>query len=275
MTFQKALYFFQKKKYFLCLKILSFLYEKNPLKFEIYLLFFFCYLKLKKYPKAMHWIRLGFYQFPENVKIAQIYAYFCIVQKKDPQEALISLAKLTQEKKTPAFTDFLLSKYYLRLKDLERGYFFAQSAYHKKPDFFLFKNHFILVLTKLKAAEELEFFKNEPLAQRIMLKKELYPYVNLYPLEKIELLRKKRIVVLDKKIIHSPLYQYWFYKHYQKFLPYTKPMVKLQIYLEQGKKILKNKKKHNNKRLFDENKKKIIAFLIVITLLIYLFKEMW
>ncbi len=223
----------------------------------------------------MQWIRLAFHQFPENIKIAQIYAYFCVVQKKDPKETLIPLAKLTQEKHTPAFTDFLLSKYYLRLKDLERGYFFAQSAYHKKPNFFLFKNHFILILSKLKAAEELEFFKNEPLAKRIMLKKELYPSSFLYPLEKIELLRKKRIVVLDTKIIHSPLYQYWFYQHYQKFLPYTKPMVKLQAFLDQGKNLFKNKKKHNNKRFFDENKKKIVAFLIVITLLIYLFKEMW
>ena len=69
----------------------------------------------------MQWIRLAFHQFPENIKIARVMPIF-VLFKKDPKKPN-SFSKINPRKHTPAFTDFLLSKYYLRLKDLERGYF--------------------------------------------------------------------------------------------------------------------------------------------------------
>lgn len=272
----RALELFKEKKYKSCLTILKKAYFKNPLRAEIYLLFFFCHLKSGKKPLAMKWIREAFHQFPDHVKIAEAYAYFCAVFKKDPEEALIPLARLTRKKSASPFTDLILSRYHQRKGDLERSCLFARSAYEKNPKHPVFKNRLILLLHRLKSAEELKEFSSDGLTRKLSASlnaKELKN--NARPLEKIEILRKKAILLLNQKVLRSPLFQYWFYRKYGGFLPSTRPEVKLQIFMEQGRDFFKEQdlKKQNNHRLFDENSIRMLVWILLAALIFYLLKE--
>lgn len=279
MTLKKALYFYLKKDYNQCAKILKYLYYSCSFDPQVYYLGFLCFSKLKDRKKALKWLEFAYYQFPNNKKIAQSYAFFLLQWKKNTEEVLFPIEKLTSQKMPDTkdtFTHYLLSRFYYKRGDLEKAIFMIEAAL-LESDSSIFKDWYFFLVYKLRNQEAIDENRGEMFFKKIFADIKLNQFSLLkHPFSKLFFSIKKGAFIMDKSLIENEIFNKLYFDVFKRFLSDT-PSTKMLIL--KANDLLKKenfyKKNSKNRGFFDENFLKIISALVLISLLYYLYKEVF
>lgn len=278
MKIYQVLKLFQKEKYRTCLYYLKKFYMQNPYQPLIYLMFFLVYKKLKKPKMVLKWLKEGFYLLPENKKIAELYAYYCVFYKKNTEEALIPINRLTGEKNPGPLTHMTLSHFYYKKGDLERAFLYSKTALNENKSS-LFQNWHVFLLFKYQRMSDLRKINKNCLARKLtgtVCIKDLDELRHSY--EKRMALQEMGFLLLDHRNIRSPLYQLEIYRKYGFLLPKIHPLAMIQVLKENNIDILSEfeKKKDKKSQFFDENLTAIIVwFLIFFVIVLLIWRTFW
>lgn len=272
---EKVILLYKQRDYHGAIRILKKKYLRGEICPELCLFLFLSYKKIKKRKNALFWLRLGFYQYPEELRLAEALAYYVLLWKKDFQEALEPLSRLAHLTSREPFTEYLLSRYYFKRQDPEKAMLFAKAALvHGREK--MFRKWYLYLLFHYKMNYMLEKYQRHYFVRGLTGK---YQAVDQNLVEgnfqKFLFYKNTGIVLIDSFILAYPPFLYQLWKDWGCFLPDWSLLSSAEIFRDQGKPLLTrfiSKKKPKKARLIDENLIKIMALLALLASLLYLFR---
>lgn len=272
---ESVIILYKKKDYHGALGILKKKYLRGESSPELYLIFFLCYKKIKNKQKAFFWLRLGFYQYPDEVRLAQALSYYILLWKKDFQEALEPLSNLARLTSGEPFTEYLFSRFYYKRQEPEKALLFAKAALvHGREK--IFRKWYLYLLFHFKMNYMLEKYHGHYFVRFLTGKYRARDWDQVKGnFQKLRFYQNTGIVLLDPFLLDYPPFIYQLGKDWDCLLPDRSLLSQAQILREHGNPVFiqsKPKKKPKKARLIDENLVKIMALLALLATLLYIFR---